>query len=88
MLNCEQTDWAKAFGEWMRRERVLANLTRKQIAVRIGVGVNAIERWEYGQRRPLVDSFVAWTQAVGVPLEKAIRQLALFMNRASTAVQK
>lgn len=73
-------------GEWMRRERVRADLTRKQVAARVGVGLNAIERWEAGARRPLLDSFVRWCEAVGVPLEMAIRQISIIINAGSFSV--
>lgn len=75
-------------GEWMKTERERASLTRKQVARRVGVAVNTVERWEQGMRRPIVDAFVSWCQAVGVPIEAGIRQLALFMNMAATVVEK
>lgn len=76
MLTTEQRDWTMRMGDWMREERERAGLTRKQVAHRIGLAVNTVERWEQGARRPLVDSFLSWCRAVGVPLELAIRTIS------------
>ncbi len=82
----EHTDWTLPFGEWMKRERERAELTRKQVALRVGVAQHTVERWEQGVRRPLVDVFARWCMALGIPVERGIRQLALFINRLSPVV--
>ena len=37
---------------WIRRRRRLAGLTQAQLAERVGVHVNAVGRWERGERQP------------------------------------
>lgn len=87
MLTSEQLGWTLPFGDWLRAERERAGLTRKQVAARMRVGVNTVERWEQGARRPIVDAFVRWCQVVGVPIELGIRTLAQFIGRVTVREQ-
>src|SRR5512142_431622 len=42
----------ETFGEWLRQQRSHRRLTREEFAKRVGCSVSAIQKIEYGERRP------------------------------------
>src|SRR5512135_1491354 len=42
----------ETFGEWLRQQRSLRRLTREEFASRVGCSVSALQKIEYGERRP------------------------------------
>ena len=42
----------ETFGEWLQQQRSLRKLTREEFAKRVGCSVSALQKIEYGERRP------------------------------------
>jgi transcriptional regulator with XRE-family HTH domain len=40
------------FGDWLQQRRKALDLTREQLAARVGCSVSALRRAETGERRP------------------------------------
>lgn len=49
---------------WLRHRREALGLTQEQLAERIGVHVNSLNRWEAGEYRPGSVNLHAWEQAL------------------------
>jgi transcriptional regulator with XRE-family HTH domain len=59
-------DLAGRFGRRLRELREQAGLTQAALAGQVGVGKDAVARWEQGTREPLWSSVVALARALGV----------------------
>jgi len=47
---------AEGFAAWLRQARRGSGLSRRNLAVRIGVDPTTVDRWERGRRRPTTES--------------------------------
>jgi predicted ATPase/DNA-binding XRE family transcriptional regulator/uncharacterized membrane protein (DUF2068 family) len=59
----------ETFGEWLQQQRSLRRLTRKEFAKRVGCSVSALQKIEYGERRPSVQIAELIANCLDVPLE-------------------
>jgi transcriptional regulator with XRE-family HTH domain len=60
------------FGENMRRHRVKAGLTQRQVAKRSGLHKAEISRLENGLRNPRLDTIVRVARGIGVAPSKLL----------------
>jgi repressor LexA len=51
-VNVSRPDYKKSFPDRFKRARKLSGLTLKQLAPRVGVSFQTIQRWETGERTP------------------------------------
>jgi transcriptional regulator with XRE-family HTH domain len=51
--------------ELIRKAREAAKLTQGQLAVKLGVSLNTVSRWELGQREPTYRDLLAIATATG-----------------------
>ena len=60
----------ETFGEWLQRQRRQRRLTRKEFAKRVGCSVSALQKIEYGERRPSAQIAELMANCLDVPLEE------------------
>jgi predicted ATPase/transcriptional regulator with XRE-family HTH domain len=60
----------EVFGEWLQRQRGLRRLTRKEFAKRVGCSVSALQKIEYGVRRPSAQIAELMANCLEIPLEE------------------
>jgi predicted ATPase/DNA-binding XRE family transcriptional regulator len=60
----------ETFGEWLQRQRSLRRLTREEFAKRIGCSVSALQKIEYGERRPSAQIAELLANCLEVPQEE------------------
>ena len=53
----------------LREERRTQGISQSRLALRIGVHNAQVCQWEKGERRPMLDNFVAFANALGFELE-------------------
>jgi len=59
----------ETFGEWLQRQRGQRRLTRKEFANCVGCSVSALQKIEYGARRPSVQIAELMANCLDFPLE-------------------
>ena len=59
----------KSFGERLREAREKAGLRREELAVKLGVSVYSIARWEQGRNKPLPEFRRRLKKILGVDLD-------------------
>jgi predicted ATPase/DNA-binding XRE family transcriptional regulator len=60
----------ETFGEWLQQQRRQRRLTRKEFAKRVGCSVSALQKIEYGERRPSAQIAELMANCLDVPLEE------------------
>jgi predicted ATPase/DNA-binding XRE family transcriptional regulator len=60
----------ETFGEWLRQQRSLRRLTREEFAKRVGCSVSALQKIEYGTRRPSAQIAELMANCLDVPVEE------------------
>ncbi|HLO30018.1 MAG TPA: helix-turn-helix domain-containing protein, partial [Anaerolineales bacterium] len=60
----------ETFGEWLQQQRSLRRLTREEFAKRVGCSVSALQKIEYGTRRPSTQIAELMANCLDVPLEE------------------
>ena len=60
----------ETFGEWLQQQRSLRRLTREEFAKRVGCSVSALQKIEYGTRRPSAQIAELMARCLDVPLEE------------------
>jgi len=53
-------------GKKIKQARKLALLSQAELALKIGVSLQTISRWETGKRSPAVDDLQAIAEALGI----------------------
>ena len=61
---------------FLRQTRLMAGLTTRDIAPRIGVSHATISKWERGEGEPSATQFVLWARATRQPLDRMIEGLS------------
>jgi len=59
----------ETFGEWLQQQRRQRRLTREEFAKRVGCSVSALQKIEYGERRPSAQIAELMANCLDVPLE-------------------
>lgn len=67
MLSCRRGD-IMSIGENIKKVRVDAGLTQKQLGERLGITSQSIAQWETGRREPKYQSMVKIADALNVPV--------------------
>jgi len=62
------TVWEQAMGNRLRALRARAGLTQEELARKAEVGIDAVRKWELGQRTPMLDSAARLAVALGCTL--------------------
>jgi len=62
----------ETFGEWLRRQRTARKLTREEFAKRVGFSVSALQKIEYGERRPSTQIAELMANCLEVPPEERL----------------
>lgn len=62
----------ETFGEWLRRQRTARKLTREEFAKRVGCSVSALQKIEYGERRPSTQIAELMANCLEVPPEERL----------------
>src|SRR5512138_1374208 len=62
----------ETFGEWLRRQRTARKLTREEFAKRVGCSVSALQKIEYGERRPSEQIAELMANCLEVPPEERV----------------
>ena len=57
----------ETFGEWLQQQRSLRRLTREEFAKRVGCSVSALQKIEYGERRPSAQIAELMANCLDVP---------------------
>jgi len=60
----------ETFGEWLQQQRSLRRLTREEFAKRVGCSVSALQKIEYGERRPSAQIAELLANCLEIPLEE------------------
>jgi predicted ATPase/DNA-binding XRE family transcriptional regulator len=60
----------ETFGEWLQQQRRQRRLTRDEFAKRVGCSVSALQKIEYGERRPSAQIAELMANCLDVPLEE------------------
>jgi len=60
----------ETFGEWLQQQRRQRKLTREEFAKRVGCSVSALQKIEYGERRPSTQIAELLANCLEVPLEE------------------
>jgi predicted ATPase/DNA-binding XRE family transcriptional regulator len=60
----------ETFGEWLQQQRRQRRLTREEFAKRVGCSVSALQKIEYGERRPSAQIAELMANCLDVPLEE------------------
>jgi len=60
----------ETFGEWLQQQRRQRRLTRDEFAKRVGCSVSALQKIEYGERRPSTQIAELMANCLDVPLEE------------------
>lgn len=63
-------DTMELFGEWLQRQRNQRRLTREEFAKRVGCSVSALQKIEYGERRPSAQIAELMANCLEIPLEQ------------------
>ena len=63
-------DNMETFGEWVQQQRSLRRLTREEFAKRVGCSASALQKIEYGERRPSAQIAELMANCLDVPLEE------------------
>ncbi len=79
-------DTPVTFGEWLHRRRKALNLTRAELAQRVGCSVSALRKIEDGERRPSLQ--VAELLASGLDLPPGERPTFLRVARGELSVER
>jgi len=62
----------ETFGEWLQQQRRQRRLTREEFAKRVGCSVSALQKIEYGERRPSSQIAELMANCLDVPLEERL----------------
>jgi transcriptional regulator with XRE-family HTH domain len=68
----------------MRAVRIYRNLSVDAVAARAGVDVSAVYRWEAGDREPSLRNYLAWVNALRIPLSSALKHTSNDQEWAET----
>jgi len=60
----------ETFGEWLLQQRRQRKLTREEFAKRVGCSMSALQKIEYGERRPSAQIAELMANCLDVPLEE------------------
>ena len=60
-------------GDSIRTARLAAGLTQKELAARMGVNYQMLQKWEYGTFRPNAENLVKLAGALGMSVEELIK---------------
>jgi len=60
----------ETFGEWLQQQRGLRRLTREEFAKRVGCSTSALQKIEYGERRPSAQIAELLANCLEIPLEE------------------
>ncbi len=66
----EPKETMETFGEWLQQQRSLRRLTREEFAKRVGCSVSALQKIEYGERRPSAQIAELLANCLEIPLEE------------------
>lgn len=58
----------------IRQVRLMANLSQRDLAKRLGISSAAVAKWEAGQSYPSGDKLPALASALGVPIDALYTQ--------------
>ncbi|HYF65678.1 MAG TPA: helix-turn-helix domain-containing protein [Herpetosiphonaceae bacterium] len=67
----------RSFGHWLKRQRKSLDLTREELAERVGYSVETLRKVELGQRRPSRQLAEAVLDALDIPAEQRAALIAL-----------
>lgn len=70
-MDSEQ-DWLVRFPKVLRSKRKQGQLTRSELAERIGVSVKAVKRWEAGEEFPTLPEFFRLATVFGWPIPQEV----------------
>jgi len=76
----------ETFGEWLQQQRRQRRLTRKEFAKRVGCSVSALQKIEYGERRPSAQIAELMANCLDVPLEE--RSIFVRVARGELSVDR
>jgi predicted ATPase/DNA-binding XRE family transcriptional regulator len=62
----------ETFGEWLQQQRRQRRLTREEFAKRVGCSVSALQKIEYGERRPSAQIAELMANCLDIPLEERL----------------
>lgn len=80
MPKSEQTNLAKSVGEAIGKQRALRALTQEQVAVKLGIGGEAVSRIERGLVMPNIERLMQFSEIFGC-------EVADLLTRASPRVE-
>jgi len=76
----------ETFGEWLQQQRRQRRLTREEFAKRVGCSVSALQKIEYGERRPSAQIAELMANCLDVPLEE--RSIFVRVARGELSVNR
>jgi predicted ATPase/DNA-binding XRE family transcriptional regulator len=76
----------ETFGEWLQQQRRQRKLTRDEFAKRVGCSVSALQKIEYGERRPSAQIAELMANCLGVPPEE--RSIFVRVARGELSVNR
>jgi transcriptional regulator with XRE-family HTH domain len=82
------TDFARRFGEVVRRHRKAAGLTQEQLAERADLAAKMISLVERFERNPSLNVADSLAQGLGVPLSQMIKEAENLRLKERTAKSK
>lgn len=65
-------DMKYSFGDNLKRERIAAGYTQKQLAQKLGIAQQRISQWELGEVEPTLSSLVAIIHALKIKFEDLV----------------
>ncbi len=60
-------------GENIRAARLAAGLTQKELAAKVGIPYQTLQRWEYGTFSPNMDNLIKLASALGISVEELVK---------------
>jgi len=74
------------FGEWLQRQRKQRRLTRDEFAKRVGCSISALQKIEYGERRPSAQIAELMANCLEIPLEQ--REIFIRVARGELGMER
>ena len=74
------------FGEWLQGQRKQRRLTREEFAKRVGCSVSALQKIEYGERRPSAQIAELMANCLEIPPEK--REIFIRVARGELGMER
>lgn len=61
-----------SFGENLKRERIAAGLSQKELAAKIGTTQQLLSRWECGKVEPTLSSIIGIMKALNIKFDELV----------------